>query len=63
MNEDFSGISIEDILRDPDLIDRATRDARRFRAREMQRMLGAAWRRLTEPYRSAKAAPRTAPCG
>jgi hypothetical protein len=63
MNQDFSGISIEDILRDPDLIDRATRDARRFRAREMQRMLGAAWRRLTELFRSAKTAPRTAPCG
>jgi len=63
MNEDYSGISIEDILRDPDLVDRATRDARRFRARAMRRMLGAAWRRLTELYRSPKAAPRAAPCG
>jgi len=63
MTEEFSGIRIEDILRDPDLIDRATREARRYRAREMCRMLGAPWRGLAQRSRSARNALRTVPCG
>ena len=34
MNEDILKISYEDLLRDPDLIDRVQRDARRYRARQ-----------------------------
>ena len=62
MNEDFRRISIEDILSDHDLVERATLEARRYRAREMRRMLGIPWRALARLLRSARAAQRTAPC-
>lgn len=63
LREDFLKISHEDLLRDPDLIDRVQRDARRYRAREMRRMLKAAWRRLVSPRKSERGALRTASCG
>jgi len=63
MNEDLSRISIEDILRDHDLVERATRDARRYRAREIRRMLKAAWRSLGPARKSERPALRTAACG
>ncbi|MDX1375047.1 MAG: hypothetical protein R3357_05750 [Burkholderiales bacterium] len=62
MNDDFRHVSIEDILRDHDLIERATREARRYRAREMRRMLAAPWRALLRRVRSARTVQRTAPC-
>jgi len=72
MNDDFLKISYEDLLHDPDLIDRVQRDARRYRAREIRRMLGAAWQALDHPRKphaahAAHAAHagklRTASCG
>jgi hypothetical protein len=63
MNEDMLKISYEDLLRDPDLIDRVQRDARRYRAREIQRVLSATLRSLTESRGATqKTALRTAPC-
>jgi hypothetical protein len=64
MNEDMLKISYQDLLRDPDLIDRVQRDARRYRAREIQRVLGATLRSLTESRDATqKTALRTAACG
>jgi hypothetical protein len=62
MNEDILKISYEDLLRDPDLIDRVQRDARRYRAREIRRALTEGWRRLA-PREPGKAVLRTASCG
>lgn len=62
-NEDFLTISYQDLLRDPDLIDRVQRDARRYRAREVRRVLNEAWDALAsrrEP--GGKPALRTACC-
>jgi hypothetical protein len=63
MNEDILKISYEDLLRDPDLIDRVQRDARRYRAREVRRVAAAAWRGLIQPRENGKPALRTAACG
>jgi hypothetical protein len=63
MSDDFLKISYQDLLRDPDLIDRVQRDARRYRAREMRRMLGVAWQALEHPQKSRTGKLRTASCG
>lgn len=63
MNDDFLKISYEDLLRDPDLIDRVQRDARRYRAREIGRMLDAAWQALEHRQKPRAAKLRTASCG
>jgi len=62
MNEDMLKISYQDLLRDPDLIDRVQRDARRYRAREIRRVLTEGWHRLA-PAESGKTVLRTASCG
>jgi len=62
MNEDILKISYEDLLRDPDLIDRVQRDARRYRAREIRRVAGATWRALKPPRENRKPVLRTAAC-
>jgi len=63
VNEDILKISYEDLLRDPDLIDRVQRDARRYRARELRRMLGHAWDAVSPSQETTKPALRTACCG
>jgi hypothetical protein len=63
MNDDFLKISYEDLLRDPDLIDRVQRDARRYRAREIGRVLGAAWQALEHPQKPGAGKLRIASCG
>jgi hypothetical protein len=63
MNEDFLKISYEDLLRDPDLIDQVQRDARRYRAREVRRVLHGAWASLTTDAKPEKHGLRTASCG
>lgn len=63
MNDDFLKISYQDLLRDPDLIDRVQRDARRYRAREIRRMLREAWQASAGPQRSTPSRLRTASCG
>ena len=63
MNDDFLRISYEDLLRDPDLIDRVQNDARRFRAREVRRVLGETWEALAHKRDTGgKPALRTACC-
>jgi hypothetical protein len=67
MNEDILRITYEDLLRDPDLIDQVQRDARRYRAREVRRVLRAAHDSLQNALSGAqpgtKAGLRTACCG
>jgi hypothetical protein len=63
MNDDSHRISYQDLLRDPDLIDRVQRDARRYRAREIRRMLSEIWGTSAGPRRSAPPRLRTASCG
>jgi hypothetical protein len=63
MNEDLLKISYEDLLRDPDLIDRVQNDARRYRAREVRRVLTGAWQTLVSAPEADKHALRTARCG
>jgi len=63
MNDDFLRIGPEDLLRDPDLIDQVQRDARRYRAREVRRLLKAAWRGVARPRKRVAPALRTASCG
>lgn len=63
MNEDILKITHEDLLRDPDLIDRVQRDARRYRALEVRRMLRAARNALSGSQPSAKTGLRTVCCG
>ena len=63
MNEDFLTITYQDLLRDPDLIDQVQRDARRYRAREVRRVLKNAWHSLAPATEPEKRALRTASCG
>lgn len=63
MNEDILKITYEDLLRDPDLIDRVQRDARRYRALEVRRMLREAHQALSGPAPNAPSDLRTACCG
>ena len=63
MNEDFLKITYQDLLRNPDLIDQVQRDARRYRAREMRRVLKSAWHNLAPANEPGKRALRTASCG
>jgi len=67
MNEDILKITHEDLLRDPDLIDRVQRDALRYRALEMGRILRTAHdsvqNALSGAQPSTTAGLRTACCG
>ena len=63
MNEDFLRISYEDLLRDPNLLDEVMRDARRYRAREVRRVLNGAWQALAQSHATDKPRLRTAHCG
>lgn len=63
MNEDILKIDYEALLRNPDLIDRVQRDARRYRAREVRRLLRAAWDGVSPSRAPAKPALQTAACG
>jgi hypothetical protein len=63
VNDDFLKISYQDLLRDPDLIDRVQRDARRYRARELRRMLGHARNAVSPSQETMKPRLRTARCG
>jgi len=63
MNEDFLKITHEELLRNPDLLDQVQRDARRYRAREVRRVLHSAWRAFAAGPDPGKRALRTASCG
>jgi|GEM_PF-1684891 len=63
MNDDFLRISYEDLLRDPNLIDEVMRDARRYRAREVRRVLHGAWQAIAQSRAADRPRLRTAACG